>query len=144
MKAVAEYQELAKAKTAQISSAKEKLDGLEGEYAANGKALADAEEDYELTTGKRASDVEFLRNLRLTCQDLDKQWAERSKTRSLEIKAVGEALAILTEDDNREHLAKTVTFLQEQSVSDSVSQAMRSNAMAALKNAMHGPNFDTD
>lgn len=117
---------------------------MEAEYAANAKALADAEEDYELTTGKRASDVEFLRNLRLTCQDLDRQWAERSKTRGEEIKAVGEALTILTEDDNREHLAKTVTLLQEQLVSDSVSQARRSNAMAFLRNAIHGPGFQTD
>merc|ERR1719231_677716 len=106
MKAAAEFQELSASKSAQIAAAKEKLDGMEAEAAANAKALADAEEDYELTTGKRASDVEFLRKLRLTCQDLDKQWAERSKTRSEEIKAVGEALAILTEDDNREHLAK--------------------------------------
>merc|ERR1719359_219857 len=144
MKAVAEFQELSKSKSAQIAAGKDKLDGMEAEYAANAKALADAEEDYELTTGKRASDVEFLRNLRLTCQDLDRQWAERSKTRGEEIKAVGEALAILTDDDNREHLAKTVTFLQEQSVSDSVSQARRSNAMAVLRTAIHAPAFQTD
>merc|ERR1719329_281291 len=118
MKASAEFSELSKSKSAQIAAAKEKLDTMEAESAANAKALADAEEDYELTTGKRASDVEFLRNLRLTCQDLDRQWAERSKTRGQEIKAVGEALTILTSDDNREHLAKTVTFLQEKSISD--------------------------
>merc|ERR1719230_2543319 len=144
MKAVAAFKELSAAKNAQIATAKEKLDTMEAEYAANSKALADAEEDYELTTGKRASDVEFVRKLRLTCQDLDRQWAERSKTRGEEIKAVGEALAILTEDDNREHLAKTVTFLQMQSVSASVQQARRSNAMAVLKTAMRGPALQTD
>jgi len=145
MKASAEFQELSSSKSSQIAVAKEKLDGLEGQYADNGKALADAEEDYELTTGKRASDVEFLRNLRLTCQGLDKQWAERSATRGEEIKAVGEALAILTEDDNREHLAKTVTFLQERSVSDSVANARtRSNAMSILRSAMAQPAFKTD
>merc|ERR1719359_351118 len=141
MKAAAEFAELSRSKSAQIAAAKEKLDGLEADYAANAKALADAQEDYELTTGKRASDVEFLRNLRLTCQDLDRQWAERSKTRGEEIKAVGEALAILTEDDNREHLAKTVSLLQMQSVSDSVSQARMSNAMSVLRTAIHGPAF---
>jgi len=144
MKAVGEFQGLSSSKSSQIATAKEKLDGLEAAYAANAKALADAEEDYELTTGKRASDVEFLRNLKLTCNGLDKQWAERSKTRGEEIKAVGEALAVLTDDDNREHLAKTVTLLQEQSVSDSVSQLRRSNAMAVLRTAIHGPGFKTD
>jgi len=144
MKASAEFQELSSSKSNQISIAKEKLDGLEAQSAANAKALADAEEDYELTTGKRASDVEFLRTLRLTCQDLDRQWAARSKTRGEEIKAVGEALTILTEDDNREHLAKTVNFLQEQTVSDAVQQARRTSAMAALRSAMHQPAFQTD
>jgi len=142
MKAAAEFSELSASKSAQIAAAKDKLDAAEGDYAANGKALADAEEDYELTTGKRASDVEFLRNLRLTCQDLDRQWAARTKTRGEEIKAVGEALTILTEDDNREHLAKTVTLLQLDS--DSVSQARRTNAMAVLRSAIHQPRFQTD
>jgi hypothetical protein len=142
MKAVARFQELSRAKSSQIAAAKEKLDGLEADFAANAKALADAEEDYELTTGKRASEVEFLRNLRLTCQDLDRQWTERSKTRGEEIKAVNEALVVLTEDDNREHLAKTVTLLQ--LVSDSSQQARRSNALAVLRSAMHGPAFQTD
>merc|ERR1719197_1882802 len=122
MKALAEFAELSKSKSAQIAAAKDKLDGLEADYAANAKALADAQQDYELTTGKRAADVEFLRNLKLTCQDLDRQWAERSKTRGEEIKAVGEALAILTEDDNREHLAAT-TFMQLDAVTDATYQA---------------------
>jgi len=144
MKASAEFQALSGAKSTQIAAAKDKLDGLEADYAANSKALADAEEDYELTTGKRAADVEFLRNLKLTCNDLDRQWAERSKTRGQEVKAVGEALSVLTADDNREHLAKTVSFLQEDSVSDSTMQLRRSNAMAVLRTAIHGPGFATD
>ena len=32
------------------------------------QALGDAKEDLELTRKQRAADVEFLRNLRLTCQ----------------------------------------------------------------------------
>jgi hypothetical protein len=144
MKAAAEYADLAKSKSAQIAASKAKLDSLEQEAADNLKALSDAKEDYELTTGKRASDVEFLRNLRLTCQDLDRQWRERSKTRNDEIKAVGEALSILSDDDNREHLEKTVSLLQVSSVSVVSSQAMRSNAMAVLRNALHQPSFQTD
>jgi hypothetical protein len=143
MKAAAEFQELSASKSSQISAAKEKLDSLEGESAANGKALADAKEDYELTTGKRSSDVEFLRNLKLTCGDLDKQFAERSATRGEEIKAVGEALVVLTDDDNREHLAKTVTLLQTFSVSDEkTSQAMRASAMSVLRKAI--PSLETE
>jgi len=144
MQAVSEFQELSATKAAQIAVGKEKLDGLEGDSANNAKALSDAKEDYELTTGKRASDVEFLRTLKLTCQDLDRQWAERSKTRGAEITAVGEALSVLTDDDNREHLAKTVTFVQLVSDSDAASQLRRSNAMAALRTAMQDPSLKTD
>jgi hypothetical protein len=144
MKAVAEFEGLAKSKNAQIEASKVKLDNLEQEYADNQKALADAEEEYELTTGKRASDVEFLTKLRVTCQDLDRQWTERSKTRSDEIKAVDEALTILTEDDNREHLEKTVSFMQLQSVSDAASQAKRTGAISILRGAFRDPSLKTD
>mmetsp|Transcript_18247 Transcript_18247/g.29180 ORF Transcript_18247/g.29180 Transcript_18247/m.29180 type:complete len:774 (+) Transcript_18247:55-2376(+) len=144
MKAVAEFEELSRSKSAQIAASKEKLDSLEQQFADNQKALADAEEEYELTTGKRSSDVEFLTKLRVTCQDLDRQWTERSKTRSDEVKAVNEALTILTEDDNREHLEKTVSLLQLQSVSDAASQAKRSGAIAILRTAFKDPTFKTD
>jgi len=143
MKAAAEFAELSKSKSAQIAAAKEKLDGMEGQLADNNKALADAKEDFELTTGQRSSDVEFLRNLRLTCQDLDRQWVERSKTRTLEMKAVSEALVVLTEDDNREHLAATVSLLQEGSVSDSSAQ-LRQSVVQALRVAVHQPAFEAD
>ncbi|CAK0815165.1 unnamed protein product, partial [Prorocentrum cordatum] len=76
-------------------------------------ALSDAKEDLQLTTDQRSEDVEYLRNLRLTCQDLDNQWEKRSKMRAEETKAVAEAVAIITEDDNREHLMNTISFLQE-------------------------------
>merc|ERR1719401_1993154 len=106
---------MAKAKKAQIAVAKEKLDDYEGENADNIKALSDAKEDLALTREQRTADVKFLQNLKLTCNDLDKQWERRSATRSAEILAVSEAIVILTEDDNREMLHKSVTLLQERS-----------------------------
>jgi len=137
MKAVADFKEMAAAKTAQIDAGEKKLDELEGGNADNQKALADAKEDLELTREQRTADVEFLQNLRLTCKDLDSQWQERSHTRSAEIKAVSEALVILTEDDNREHLAKTVTLMQVSSVenTDAVMRQRRVRAAAALRKA---------
>merc|ERR1740127_378301 len=89
---------------------------MELDHADNVKALSDASENLDLTRQQRSDGVEFLRNLRLTCEDIDKQWQERSKTRADETKAVAEALAILREDDNRELTARAVSFLQEASV----------------------------
>merc|ERR1719356_917319 len=111
MKAIEDFEAMKKAKEEQIATGKENLDAMEEENAANIKALSDAKEDLQLTTEQRTEDVEYLRNLRLTCQDLDHQWEERSKVRSEETRAVAEALSILTEDDNREHLMKSVISL---------------------------------
>jgi len=138
------YKELAKAKAEQIAKGKERLDAMEAEHAGNQKALSDAKEDLDLTRSQRSADIEFLRNLKLTCQGLDKAWADRSKTRGEEITAVSEALAIITEDDARDLMAKTVSLLQEQSVSDAQARARRIKAAAALRKAAYAPDFATD
>jgi len=109
-KATADFEAMASAKKEQIAIAKEKLDDFEGENAENVKALSDAKEDLGLTREQRSADIKFLQNLKLTCNDLDKQWERRSETRSAEIVAVSEAISILTEDDNREMLHKSVSF----------------------------------
>merc|ERR1719225_1389302 len=142
MKAAEDAAAVAKAKKEQIAVAKEKLDDLEGEHSANIKALSDAKEDLGLTREQRSKDVEFLRNLKVTCGDLDTQWERRSATRSAEIVAVSETLAILTEDDNREMLAKTsASFLQKTATSTTL---RRSTAAAALRRAARAPEFEAD
>merc|ERR1740117_2762591 len=95
-KAVADYKALVKAKTAGIASGKAKLDSLEEEHAGNTKALSDAKEDLDITRKQRSADVKFLQNLKLTCQNLDREFEQRSKTRGEETKAVAEALSIIT------------------------------------------------
>merc|ERR1719253_553292 len=141
LKGQADYEALAKAKEEQITAGKKKLDELEGENAANIKALSDAKEDLELTRKQRSADVEFLRNLKVTCQDLDSQWEKRSKTRTEELKAVAETLAILTEDDSMDMLRKTVTLLEEEG---GVARARRSRAVEALRRAAQEPMFEAD
>merc|ERR1711948_26164 len=89
--------------------------------------------------------VKFLHNLKLQCNDLDKQWERRSATRAEEIKAVAEAIAILTEDDNREMLHKSVTLLQEYSERTSAEMtARRARASEYLLRASQLPDFDAD
>merc|ERR1719446_476166 len=124
-----------------IEIAKKKLDEYQADFFANKKLLIDAKELLELTRDQRAKDVEFLKNLRLICNDLDNQWALRSKARSDEIVAVNEALAVLTDDDSRELLAKSVTLLEEESAT---SARARMTAAAALRRAAQNPalNFD--
>jgi len=143
-KSIADFKALSAAKRAQIASAKEKLDSNEQENAENQKALSDAKEDLELTRDQRSKDVEFLRNLKLTCQDLDRQWEERSKTRGAETKAVSEAIAIITEDDNMDLLRDTVKFLQVDSEEGSEMRMRRSRVVSALRKAAQDPFFATE
>mmetsp|Transcript_2851 Transcript_2851/g.7387 ORF Transcript_2851/g.7387 Transcript_2851/m.7387 type:complete len:628 (-) Transcript_2851:388-2271(-) len=146
MKGAADYAELKVAKEDQIAAGEKKLDEMEGQDAANQKALADAKEDLTMLREQRSKDVEFLQNLKITCGNIDTQWDRRSKTRAAELTAVAETIAILTEDDNREHLAKTVSFLQERSVSQAEAElAMRrSSAVGALRKAAASPDFEAD
>jgi len=142
IKAKEDYEALSAAKADAIDAGKSKLDALEGEDAGNAKALSDAKEDLELTRKQRSADVEFLRNLRVTCQNLDREWEARSKMRSQEILAVSEALEIITSDDNREMLYKSTSFLQ---TSEGTEMQMRRNkAMASLRSAAQAPGFDAD
>lgn len=115
LRAQTNFKAMAAAKSSEIDAGEKKLDEMQSEDAANQKALSDAKEDLTLTREQRTADVEFLRNLQTTCNDLDTQWEKRSATRSAETQAVAEAISILTSDDNREHLAATVTLLQERS-----------------------------
>jgi hypothetical protein len=142
IKAKEDFEALAAAKEDSIETGKAKLDAMEAEDAGNAKALSDAKEDLELTRKQRSADVKFLRNLRNTCQNLDREWEARSKTRSQEILAVSEALEIITGDDNREMLYKSTAFLQ---TSEGTEMQMRRNkAVAHLRSAAQEPSFDAD
>jgi hypothetical protein len=148
MQAVEDFKSMSAAKSAQIAAGKEKLDSIEGEHADNQKGLSDAKENLEMTREQRSADVKFLQNLKLTCMDLDKQWADRSKTRAAETTAVSEAIAIITKDDNMDLLRQTVSLLQVDSSADSqegtAARLLRSRVVASLRKAAQEPLFNTD
>mmetsp|Transcript_46714 Transcript_46714/g.118402 ORF Transcript_46714/g.118402 Transcript_46714/m.118402 type:complete len:777 (+) Transcript_46714:63-2393(+) len=134
LKAQEDFKALAAAKTAEIDAGKMKLDEMQAEDAGNEKALSDAKEDLANTRNQRSVDVEFLRNLKLTCNDLDSQWEKRSKTRTAETMAVAEAIAVLTEDDARETMARSLSLLQT-SLRSRAAASARAAAAATLRDA---------
>jgi len=142
--AESDYQGLKSTKEAQLAATKENLDTMLTDHANNKKALYDAKEDLELTRTQRTADVEFLQKLKVVCGDLDHQWEQRSKMRSEEIKAVAETIVILTEDESKEQMAKTVTLIQLKAATGTATamRAMRSKASAVLRRAMMQPGFD--
>merc|ERR1719284_38552 len=141
-KAQADFEATSTAKKEQIATGKEKLDALEAANADNQKALSDAKETLEQTRDQRSKDVEFLRNLKVTCQDLDRQWAARSKTRNQETEAVSEAIKIITSDDSMDLLRHSVSLLQVDS--KAMARVRRSRAVSALRAAAQSPDFEVD
>mmetsp|Transcript_70271 Transcript_70271/g.212649 ORF Transcript_70271/g.212649 Transcript_70271/m.212649 type:complete len:395 (-) Transcript_70271:82-1266(-) len=79
--------------------------------------------------------------------NLDKEWELRSATRGAEIKAVTEAEGVLMEDDNRVHMVKTYSLLQERrsSIQEASSVvAMRNRAAEVLRAAARQPALEAD
>jgi len=138
-----------------VDAMKVRLDQMEGDNSGAIKSLSDAKEDLQATRDQRAADVKFVSDLRLQCQSLDRDWAARSKARNSEIKAVSEAISILTSDDARELMNKkygtaaAASFLQVQDASNVNAQAVaRGHAVSILMTAARQlgghkePNFD--
>jgi len=112
---------------------------MEEEFAGNTKALSDAKEDFETTQDQRSADVKFLRDLKLKCKELDRDFAKRSKARADEVKAVSETIAILTADESRtlfnKKMGSAASFLQTKASSAAAMRARSSAAYVLLQAA---------
>jgi len=111
-KASSEFASLKDAKTDELNAGEQLAKEKTAQLAKTKQALAQAKEDQEDTNNAMSADQEFLVDLKRRCAAADADWEERSKTRALEIAAVGEAVGILTEDDARDMTSKTLSFLQ--------------------------------
>merc|ERR1719393_376756 len=81
-----------------------------------------------------SADQKFLLDLKEKCRMTDAEMEERTKARQAEIAAVGEAIAILTEDDARDLFSSTLGFVQVNAVLN-VNKKARREAVAMLKAA---------
>jgi len=110
--AVANFKRTRKAKMDEIAAGK-------ADKADKQKALGDAkvtksnaEKDLKLTTAALTEDQKFLVEMEQKCKDATDGHAERTKLRNEEIKAIGEAIGILTSDESREIFSKNYSFMQ--------------------------------
>jgi hypothetical protein len=126
-----EFVALREAKRREIQAGKDKSKELTFQKADTDDALAQAKEDLGMTRDALSSDTAFLGDLRLRCQQSDKDWTIRSKTRSEEIAAVGEAISILSDDDAFDLFGKTVnSFVQTRA--DSTERKRAAGVLRAL------------
>jgi hypothetical protein len=111
-KDVAEFAALKDAKTSEIAAGEEMAKEKTALLGKTKVQLAEAKEDFEDTTSAMEADQAFLVDLKERCSVSDSEWEERSKTRSLEIAAVGETIKILTDEDAHDLFSSTLSFLQ--------------------------------
>merc|ERR1719375_2168796 len=112
MQAQAAYEDLKAAKESEIKAGTELKDTKTQELADTDEKNVNAKTDLEDTRNSLSADQKFLMNLKETCQMTDQEWEERQKSRAEEIKAVSEALAILSSDEAHDTFTSTFNFVQ--------------------------------
>merc|ERR1719379_323969 len=112
--AVAQYEDLEAAKTREIAAATKLSETKTVELADAKEKNAQSKEDLEDTRKQLSADNQFLSDVKLKCDDADKQYADRVKVRNEELAAVAETISILTDDDSKDQFNKSGfgTFLQ--------------------------------
>merc|ERR1719229_1038895 len=112
MQNAATFEELRKAKTAEIDSGERMAEQKEDELATTDNALAEAKEDLGQEKAALGEFEAFLASLQTTCAEAEKNFGERKVTRLSEIKAVSETIEILTGDEARDAMTGTYSLVQ--------------------------------
>eukprot|EP00928_Gymnodinium_smaydae_P011260 TRINITY_DN14179_c0_g1_i1.p1 TRINITY_DN14179_c0_g1~~TRINITY_DN14179_c0_g1_i1.p1 ORF type:complete len:740 (-),score=236.85 TRINITY_DN14179_c0_g1_i1:83-2302(-) len=112
MTALVQFQKLRAAKLGEIAEANSRKKAKEAELADLMSKTAEAKEDSSALEQARTADEEFLSNLQDGCKKEADEYTARVTTRSEEIRALGETLKILNEDDARDLFGKTMSLLQ--------------------------------
>jgi hypothetical protein len=132
-KGESEFQSMKAAKTDEIAASSAKVSNKETENGNTMEACAAAKQDLADTEAALAADTEFLANLKAQCSSLDKEYSERTKTRSEEIAAVADTVGILTDEDAHDQFSKSMGFvqLQQKRTSTGVARNLAKVALAA-------------
>merc|ERR1712008_414862 len=135
------YEDLKKAKEAEIAAGQEQIDKKTAELTDTDEKNAQAKEDIEDTKKSLSADEEFLMMLKEKCSMTDKEWEERQKTRQLEMEAVSKALAVLSGDDAHDLFTRTFNpaLLQESSQNTMRRRAKASKLLSAVAAKFHNP-----
>merc|ERR1719231_1061542 len=113
-KAVAGYADLKASKEKEVEMATEAIEtkmGRAGELAVSVVQTKDALED---ANEEAADTTKFLATLEKDCATKEKEMAERTKMRTMEITAISEAIGILNDDDSLDVFKKALpsSFVQ--------------------------------
>merc|ERR1719446_1934605 len=139
--AVNDFKSLKSTKLDQLKAANDKIFQYTQDLAKADETAADSKESLEDLTETVYADTEFLAKVKTQCADIDNQWAARSKIRTEEIKAVGETISILTEDDARDTMSNAGTFIQRfaQSKAETKQREAAVTFLASAGTTLHSP-----
>jgi len=98
-KAISGFADLKASKEKEIEMATEAIETKTGRAGELAVSIVQTKDSLEDTTVELADTQKFLAQLESQCATKEKEWAERTAVRNQEIKAIGEAIGILNDDD---------------------------------------------
>lgn len=124
------YDTLKGTKSGQLDAAEKALAKMESEMGARGMSKADAEKEVSDLETQVKNDKKFIEDTQKSMATKKTEWKERSQLRAGELKAISEAVAILSSDDARDNFKKSMAsqgflFLQTESQGTVMSRVNR-------------------
>mmetsp|Transcript_21702 Transcript_21702/g.67708 ORF Transcript_21702/g.67708 Transcript_21702/m.67708 type:complete len:685 (+) Transcript_21702:68-2122(+) len=140
-----EYDELKKAKEAEIAAGQEQLDSKTQDLAATDKENAESKEDLEDTRSQLAADEEFLATVKSKCKSTDEDWERRQKARAAEVEACSKAISVLSTDEAvaNNNRVFNPSLLQREAREHSGRRARASQLLSAAAQHLHSPRLST-
>merc|ERR1719224_417431 len=129
LKAQSEYEDVKHGKEEEIAAGTAQIDTKTNELADSDEKNAQSKKMLAETRATLEADTEFLANLKEQCVIFNDQYAERTKTRQLEIQAVGKAAAFLSSDEAQDLVSRTFSFVQ---ISNKFASKRRNGVAVAL------------
>merc|ERR1719379_1474603 len=130
--AIANYDELMKAKTKEIAAATEAIEDKVQRSGSVAVELVDLKEDLDDTKKALEEDKQFAENLDSMCATKQKEWAARQEMRGQEKLALADTIKLLNDDDALELFKKTLPSASLLQVTVSSREVLKS-AAATLK-----------
>jgi len=136
--ALASYEKLSEAKTAELEAAQDALESQAGENGAKALSKEEAQAEVDALTAQVANDEKYIKQVSDQLAEKKEEWKDRQVLRAGELAAISKAIEILSNDDARDLMKKSfashdASFMQV--AMSSMVQQTRSRAVAALKNA---------
>merc|ERR1719387_494182 len=135
------YSDLKSAKESEIAAGTSLIETKTQELATADEKNAVSKQDLEDTSNTLEVDSEFLANVKEKCGSMDAEYAERTKTRQLEIEATNKALSFLTSDEAHDLFSRTFNMALLQTGSQGKRRAAALRILAEAGKHVRDPGF---